>query len=137
VAGQAAVAMSFRRCWMRQSSFPIGCWIQNRFLPTSDDPLRGSRCVDRKLGIVQQSDVCCLASALRAKHPIADPPGPRGQGQRLRVAESLFFKAPYVWEVRWPRPGAKLRSPCRAVAYVHDRRLDAATDGGVTAILPV
>ena len=23
------------------------------------------------------------------------------------LAQSLFFKAPYVWDVRWPRPGAK------------------------------
>jgi hypothetical protein len=53
------------------------------------------------------------------------------------LAQSLFFKAPYVWDDRRPRPRAKLRSPCRAVAYVHDRRLDAASDGRVTAILPV
>jgi hypothetical protein len=53
------------------------------------------------------------------------------------LAQSLFFKAPYVWDDRRPRPRAKLRSPCRAVAYVHDRRLDAASDGRVTAVLPV
>src|SRR6185436_14302336 len=56
---------------------------------------------------------------------------------RQILARSLFFKAPHVWDDRRPRPRAKLRSPCRAVSYVHDRRLDAASDGRVTAVLPV
>ena len=55
----------------------------------------------------------------------------------LILAQSLFFKAPNVRNVRRPGPGAKLRSPCRPVAYVHDRRLDAASDGRVMAVLPV
>src|SRR5687767_4296525 len=103
----------------------------------ADDPLRSKRRADRKLGIVQQSGVCCQVLRSGPNTQSLTLPGPRGPSQRLRDTESLFFKAPYVWEVGWPRPGAKLRSPCRAVAYVHDCRLDAASDGGVTAILPV
>lgn len=103
----------------------------------ADDPLRGRRRVDRKLGILQQSNVCCQVLRSGPNTQSLTPTCPRGPSQRLRATESLFFKTPYVWEVRWPRPGAKLRSPCRAVDYVHDCRLDAASDGGVTAILPV
>src|SRR6266576_4921163 len=53
------------------------------------------------------------------------------------LTQSLFFKTPYVWDDRRPRPRVKERSPCRAVGHVHERRLDAASDGIVTAVLPV
>ena len=53
------------------------------------------------------------------------------------LAPSLFFKTPYVWDDRRPRPRLKERSPCRAVGHVHEWRLDAASYGGITAVLPV
>src|SRR5271169_62042 len=53
------------------------------------------------------------------------------------LAQSLFFKTPYVWDDRRPRPRVKERSPCRAVSHVHEWRLDAASDGRITAVLPV
>jgi hypothetical protein len=53
------------------------------------------------------------------------------------LAQSLVFKTPYVWDDRRPRPRVKERSPCRAVGHVHERRLDAASDFIVTAVLPV
>ena len=53
------------------------------------------------------------------------------------LAQSLFFKTPYVWDDRRPRPRIKERSPCRAVGHVHERRLDASSDVIVAAVLPV
>jgi hypothetical protein len=54
-----------------------------------------------------------------------------------RLAQSLLFKTPYVWDDRRPRTRVKERSACRAVGHVHERRLDAPSDVMVTAVLPV
>ena len=61
--------------------------------------------------------------------------------KRLKIRhileQSLFFKTPYVWDDRRPRPRLKERSPCRAIGHVHERCLDPASDVMVTAVLPV
>src|SRR5262245_9991899 len=44
------------------------------------------------------------------------------------LEQSLFFKTPYVWDDRRPRPRFKERSPCRAIGHVHERCLDGASD---------
>ena len=56
---------------------------------------------------------------------------------RQSLEQSLFFKTPYVWDDRRPLPLAELGSPSRPVGHVHERRLDAASDCRVTAVLPV
>lgn len=61
--------------------------------------------------------------------------------KRLKIRhileQSLFFKTPYVWNDRRPRPRLKERSSCRAIGHVHERCLDPASDVMVTAVLPV
>ena len=61
--------------------------------------------------------------------------------KRLKIRhileQSLFFKTPYVWDDRRPRPRLKERSPCRAIGHVHERCLDPASDVMVAAVLPV
>ena len=51
-------------------------------------------------------------------------------------ADWLFFKTPYVWDDRRPRPRVKERSPSRSIGHVQERRLDAASDVIVPAVLP-
>ena len=60
-----------------------------------------------------------ISPSLSLRHPSRiDQNRIRGFKKRLRMrllailAQSLSFKAPNVWDDRWPRPGVKHRSPC-------------------------
>ena len=91
----------------------------------------------------QKSARAALRSRMHEGCFVDRPAQPESFKKRLKrnirniLEQSLFFKTPYVWNDRRPLPLAELRSPSRPVGHVHERRLDAASDGRVTAVLPV
>lgn len=51
--------------------------------------------------------------------------------------QRLRRKTPDIGSIRRPRPGFEEWSVCGAILYVQERRLDAASDCRVTAVLPI
>jgi hypothetical protein len=89
------------------------------------------------VGNVQHDQLpVCSASRLHQCLPATE----KYRARRPIVAESarsLGFESPNVGGVWRARPRFKERSMCRVIGHVHVRCLDAASDGGVTAIFPV